>query len=278
VDVIQHPKPSASSEPHEAGHPSAAASRADGAVEQVDPTFLANATSFSRTTTLSYAYADVIPSLLWLAALLIYAPVLTVFLPGLITGVAAVLVDYTWMYRNGRREVKADGVVIGPMFIALWLIGWFEFLIAFNIGTYVGLMLHVGLRTQAGAIGTAAFLLWFWVLTPTLARLIADLGYGRALVTTTRRLGSNFSWGRLGMVFALHGVLYFRLLAPDLGHACELFALGMLAAGGMEVPLFMLGIRPGRDAWKALVLNTLVEWNYAVPIMYLLLHALGRLR
>ena len=240
--------------------------------------FDSDASNFSRSTRLSYAYADLFPSVIWLAGLIWFAPTIAVFLPATITGIAAVLVDYVWFYRSGRREVLVDGAPAGTLFVGVWLAGWFDFLIAFNIGSYVGLMLHFGLSTRAGAVGTAVFLGWFWIFTPLLARVLSDAGFGRALITTTRRVGRKLSWGRVCVVSALYAMLYFIQLSPDWIHAVELFAVGMIAAAGMEVPLYVLGIRPGRDAWQALVLNTLVEWNYAVPILYMLLRSVGAIQ
>ncbi|MDD9933253.1 MAG: hypothetical protein OXT09_06605 [Myxococcales bacterium] len=237
--------------------------------------FQSDSSNFSRATELNYAYADIAFSVPWILGLVVHGPGLTLFIPALITGVAAVLVDYVWFYRNGRREVLLDGERAGGGLIAWWLVFWFEFLIAFNMGAYLGLVLHVGLSSTLGIQATVAYLLFFWILTPIGGRLLGDLGIGRSLVVTTRRVGGGLSWGRLGATFALHAAVYFAVLSPDLGKSAELFAIGMLTAGGMELPLYMLRIRPGDDAWKAFVLNTLVEWNYAAPLMYLLLHTMG---
>jgi hypothetical protein len=215
-------------------------------------------------------------SAVWVTGVIRYAPAPTVFLPGAITGIAAVLVDYVWFYRAGRREVLLRGRPAPPRFIALWLVFWFDFLIAFNMGTYLGVMLHAGPTSETGMLATAAYCLWFWILTPTCARLLADMGVGRAVVVTTRRVGSGLSWGRLGASVLLHAIVYFALLSPAWEKSLQLFAIGMLTAGGMELPLYVLGIRPGRDAWKTFLLNTLVEWNYAAPLLYALLHAMGR--
>ena len=91
----------------------------------------------------------------------------------------------------------------------------------------------------------------------------------------TRRWGAGMSWGRVLVTLVFHAVAYLLVLAPDWGRSIELFAIGMVTAAGMEVPLFILKIRPGAEAWKATVLNTLVEWNYAAPILLLLFHYLG---
>ena len=241
----------------------------------MDASYESDSGSFSRATRLSYAYADTALSIAWIGAVVAYAPAWTVFLPGLITGLGAVVVDYVWMYRTGRRRLELEGVQPGPIFVAWWLVGWFEFLIAFNMGTYVGYVLHVGLTSEAGLTITAFYLGWFWLLAPLGGWLLGVLGIGRRLVVTTRAWGSTLSWGRLGAVLVLYAVAWFTALAPDARALLELFALGMTTALGMELPLFVLGIRPGRKAWQALVLNTLVEWNYAVPILYLLLRSLG---
>ncbi|MCA9539727.1 MAG: hypothetical protein KC620_12610, partial [Myxococcales bacterium] len=230
---------------------------------------------FSRTTPLSYAYADLAFSFAFIALLLAFAPSRWALLPGAVTGVAAVLVDAVWFYRAGRREVIVDGQRAGPAFIAWWLVGYFDFLIAFNLGCYVGWVLLVGLLTPAGLAVTAGFWLWFCVATPTAARLLWDAGCGRAIVTTVRRVGRRGTWMRLVVALAASAVLCVTLLRGDVGAAAELFAVGVLTAGAMETPLYMLGIRPGADAWKAWALNSLCEWNYAVPVLYALLHAVG---
>lgn len=243
--------------------------------ERVGRPYESDSGRFARSTRLSYAYADIALSAAWIVALAVHAPARTVFLPGLITGLGAVVVDFAWMYRVGKRRIELNGETPSSFFVGWWLVGWFEFLIAFNMGTYVGYVLHVGLTSDAGLTLTALYLGWFWLLAPLGDRLLRALGIGRAVVVTTREWGSKLSWGRLGAVVVLYAVAWVLALAPDVRALLELLALGMITALGMELPLFVLGIRPGRKAWQALVLNTLVEWNYAVPILYLLLRALG---
>jgi hypothetical protein len=242
---------------------------------RTEPGFASDAAHFSRVTALSYAYADIALAGVWNAGLLVLAPTFAVFIPAAVTGTAAVLVDYVWFYRAGRREVLVDGVVAGPRFVAWWLVGWFDFLIAWNIGSLVGVVLLTGLSGPAGQLAAGAFVLWFWILTPALSRAIGDLGIGAAVVTTTRRVGSSLSLVRILWVAALYLGLFLTVLDRDAGRTAELFAIGLIAAGAMEVPLYVLGIRPGRRAWQALVLNTLVEWNYAVPVFFLAFHLAG---
>ncbi|MBI1384769.1 MAG: hypothetical protein GC150_07660 [Rhizobiales bacterium] len=237
--------------------------------------FESDAGHFSRSTPLSYAYADIALALVWNIGLLFYAPSWLVFLPALVTGTAAVLVDYVWFYRSGRREVLRDGRPADGLFIAWWLVFWFEFLIAWNIGTFVGLALTAGLTTTVGLAWTLAFCAWFWVVTPGLSRALGDFGVGNELVLTTRRVGSRLSFARITWVAVLYTGLLATILDWDLAKAAELFAIGMLAAGAMEIPLYVLNIRPGPHAWKALVVNTLVEWNYAVPIFFVVFALIG---
>ena len=239
--------------------------------------FTSTTGAFSRTTPVSYAWADLALSVPWLVGVALWAPHWSVFLPALIIGIAAVLIDYVWMYRVGKREILVDGEPPSQAFLNWWLIGWFEFLISFNMGVYLGAVLHAGLFTHEGFVLTVVFECWFWVLAPLGSRLLKDLGVGRRQVWTTRKVGEGLSWGRLGFSIVAHAVVLFTLLDGDLARSGELIALGALTAAAMEVPLYVLGIREGPDAWKVLVMNTLVEWNYAAPIMYALLVGLGAL-
>ncbi len=231
--------------------------------------------AFSRTIPVSYAWADLVLCLPFLVGVALWAPTPWVWLPGGIIGVAAILIDYVWMYRAGRREILVDGEVPSQAFLNWWLIGWFEFLISFNMGVYLGAVLVAGLTTPEGIALTIAFELWFWVLAPVGSRLLHDMGIGRQVVWTTRKVGKGLSWGRMGMSLVGHALVLVFLLDGDLVRSGELFAVGVLVASGMEVPLYMLGIRPGKEAWKAFLMNSLFEWNYAVPIMFAALTALG---
>ncbi len=205
----------------------------------------------------------------------LWAPTPWVWFPGVVTGIAAILIDYVWMYRAGKREILVDGEPPTQRFLNWWLIGWFEFLIAFNMGVYLGAVLVAGLTTPAGIVLTIAFELWFWVLAPVGSRLLHDMGIGRQMVWTVRHVGEGLSWGRAAMSLVGHGLVLVFLLDGDLVRSAQLFAIGVLCASGMEVPLYMLGIRPGEDAWKSFLMNSLFEWNYAVPIMFSVFVAAG---
>ncbi len=242
-----------------------------------DGPFTSSTGAFSRTTPVSYAWADLALTVPWLVGVALWAPSWTVFLPGIIIGIAAILIDYVWMYRVGKRELLVDGQPPSRSFLNWWLIGWFEFLISFNMGVYLGAVLHAGLFTHEGFVLTVAFECWFWVLAPLGSRLLSDMGIGRQLVWTTRKVGEGLSWGRLGFSIVAHAIVLVTLLGGDLARSGELIAIGALTAAGMEFPLYILGIREGAEAWKTLLMNTLVEWNYASPIMYALLVAIGAL-
>lgn len=231
---------------------------------------------FSRSTPLSYTYADFVFAAIWNTILLFTAPSVLVFLPAAVTGIAAVLVDYVWFYRNGHREVILDDKAAEPNFVAWWLVFWFDFLIAWNIGSFVGLALLFGLTTLPGLAAAFAFCAWFWVATPALSRALLDNQIGTQVILTTRRVGQSLSYARFAWVSVLYAALLASVLNWNFAKATELFAIGMIAAGAMELPLYLLRIRTGRDAWKALVVNTLVEWNYAVPIFYLVFYLLGK--
>ncbi len=205
----------------------------------------------------------------------LWTPTWWVFLPGVVTGIAAILIDYVWMYRVGKREILVDGEPPTRSFLNWWLIGWFEFLISFNMGVYLGAILVAGLTTTAGITLTIAYELWFWVLAPVGSRLLHDFGIGRQLVWTVRKVGEGLSLGRIAFSVVGHGLVLIFLLSGDWTRTVELFAIGVLTAAGMEVPLYMLGIRPGENAWKAFLLNSLFEWNYAVPIMFAVFTAIG---
>lgn len=240
--------------------------------------FASDAGAFSRTTPVSYAYADIAFSAVFVGLLLAFAPSWWALLPGAITGVAAVLVDFVWFYRAGRREVLLDGRPASPAFVGGWLVFYFDFLIAFDLGCYVGWVILLGLDTAGGLILTAGFWLWFCVLTPVAGRALWDMGLGTAVVTTVRRVGRRGSLTRLAVAVAASLILCVTALDGDARAALLLFAVGVLTAGAMETPLYMLGIRPGPDAWRAWLLNSLCEWNSAVPILYGVLLAVGAIR
>lgn len=236
--------------------------------------FRSDAGAFSRTTTLAYAYADVATSLVWIAIVAVYASPYA-FVPGLVTGLAAAILDAGLWLRNGRRTLRLDGQPVSRAFVIWWLAGYFDFLIAFCLGTFAGWLLIEGLFTPTGLTVCAGFWLWYGVLLPSLARLLADWGVGRQRVTAVRRVGGRGPFARLWVALALHGALWATLFEFDLGRSAALFATGIAVAGAMETPLYMLGIREGDQAWKAWLINSLAEWNTAMPPLYVALWALG---
>lgn len=236
--------------------------------------FQSDAGAYSRTTTLSYAYADVATSLVWLTVVALNASPY-VFIPGLITGVAAVILDAGVWLRNGRRTLALEGQPVSRAFIVWWLAAYFDFLIAFCLGTLAGWLLIEGVFTTAGLAICAGFWLWYAMLLPTLARLLADWGIGRQRVTAIRLATARGPLTRLWVALALHAALWATLLDFDLTRSAALFVTGMAVAGAMETPLYMLHIREGEHAWKAWMINTLAEWNVATPPLYALLWLLG---
>lgn len=239
--------------------------------------FPSDIASFSRVTQTSYAWADLLLSVVWVLVLIMWAPSAFVFLPGLSAGVIAIAVDYVWFYRTGRREVRVNDRPASSRFLLWWLVLYFDFLIAFDIGCYVGWVLLVGPGSLEGLAVTAGVWLWFCAATPVASRLLLDLGRGRDVVSTVRRTGPRGTWLRLALAVGANATVCITLLDGDPMRAAGLFGVGMLAAGAMETPLYALGIRPGRDAWKAWILNTICEWNYGVPVSYALLVAVGAL-
>ena len=165
-------------------------------MNDAETSFASDAGNFSRSAHVSYAYADITLAVVWNAGLLVLAPSPLVFLPAAVTGVAAVLVDYVWFYRNGRREVLLDGRPAPARFVSWWLVFWFDFLIAWNLGSLVGYLLIGGLTSQGGIAAAAIFWAWFCILTPGLSRALNDMGIGIRTVTTTRRVGTRLSYMR----------------------------------------------------------------------------------
>lgn len=232
---------------------------------------------FARVTPVSYALADLALSGIWIAAVAIWAPSWSVVLPGIAAATGSVLIDYVWCYRNGRRLLWLDDVPPPPAFVGWWLVFWFLSVIPFNIGTYVGIVLHVGVHSEQALVWTLVFWLWFWILTPLFSRVLRDAGVGVQVVRTVRKVGSHYTRGRILILLALCALLYFGSFPQQPVRILELLVLGMAASAAMEIPLYLLDIRPGAQAWKTLLSNIPFEWTVAVPVFYWLLVATGQI-
>jgi hypothetical protein len=171
--------------------------------------------------------------------------------------------------------LSLNGKPPSTLFIVCWLAGWFDFLIAFNLGTLLGLGLVLGLTSPGFVPYAGYFVLWFALLTPMLSRFLFDHGIGVDVVSAARSYPRRAAIGRIAGPILIYGALVAFWLPHDLTRVAELFLLGALVAGAMEMPLYALRVRQGRDAWKTLVVNTLFEWSLVPPLMYVALSSLG---
>lgn len=185
-------------------------------------------------------------------------------LAGLAGGIIYFLVDYGLFYLAlGTRSVEGGS----PFWILLWL--------SFSYGLTNFAWIWLLLDRDGNGLEWTLLIVAAWM---AIAQLALNFGSSSTAVATSRGTGSYHGVMALVLLagYAWLIVRNLRLPPRDPGRAGigRLLAIGIGVQLAWEAVLLVSMIRP--QAWRALVVNSLLETNLGLPYLYLIHRRLAR--
>lgn len=205
----------------------------------------------SRTFSSLYIYLDIA----WLVAfiiILLYFKRRLAVIVGLLAGVLYFLVDYGIFYHLlGTREITGAY----PFLFLLWL----SMSYGFTNFAWIWLLLD----RDGHSVEWSLLPILGWV---TIGQLSSNFGAGFAEISISRGTGGYH--GIMALILCL-GYLYLivrNLRGKEKINILWLMAIGIGVQFAWEVALLISGIRP--PVWQPLVINSLIETNLGMPLIY----------
>ena len=190
----------------------------------------------------------------WLLAfvgILLYFKKRLALAAGLVMGVVLFVVDYGIYYQIlGTRHITGAD--------PFWFLLWFSMTYGITMFAWLWLLFD----RDGHAVEWSVLPILGWV---AVAQLSANFGDGFATITTERGVGYHGVMAAL--MLAGYAVIVVRNLAgKERVNILWLMAIGIGVQLAWEAVLLISGIRPPQ--WRPIVVNSLIETNSGIPILY----------
>ena len=210
----------------------------------------------------TYIWLDIC-FLLVLTALLLYRRKYATVIVGLLLGVLYMIVDYG-IFHLVCHSRSIEG---GSLF---WVLLWMSMSYGFTNFTWIWLWISKDRHLFEWSL---LILLW-WFCCPMLAK---TFGAGSQLITIQRTTGEYHGYMALILFAGYLAVIIYNLTQKKKSRRINipwLLAIGILVQFGWEAGLLLGGIRSAgfelTEKLRPLIINSLLETNLGMPIIYLI--------
>ncbi len=215
-----------------------------------------------RQFTQTYIWLD-IAFLIVFAGLLLYRKKYATFIVGVLLGIIYMVVDYG-IFHLVCHSRSIEG---GSLF---WVLLWMSMSYGFTNFTWIWLWIS----KDKHLFEWSALILMWWFVCPMLAR---TFGNGDTLITIQRTTGEYHGYMALILFVGYLGVIIYNLYQKERIKRVNLpwlLAIGILVQFGWEAGLLIGGIRSAgfdfAEKLQPLIINSLLETNLGMPIIYLI--------